>query len=287
VTSCTLEERFLLSLVPEVVSAIGACLAKAASSYFIQVNSFTQMQSHLHLVVTLTLPNLHHFMRSFLSAAAKIINDHLDRQGPVFGERYSPTQILDDDACIEKLAYVNANPCNANLVDRAADWPGLTSARALVTGETLVFQKVDRTAFDRARRRDAQARPEDFLVTHELVVSPLPCWKDLPPEEQRRLAAEAITKAEDAARAKRLAEGKTVMPRHRLMGTRPSERAERPKRGNRPLCHTTIPELFQAYREEWWLFRQDYGAASEKYRAGAYATRFPDGSIRPPLLDVS
>jgi hypothetical protein len=77
------------------------------------------------------------------------------------------------------------------------------------------------------------------------------------------------------------------MPRHRLMGTRPSERAERPKRGNRPLCHTTIPELFQAYREEWWLIRQDYGAASEKYRAGAYATRFPDGSIRPPLLDVS
>jgi REP element-mobilizing transposase RayT len=287
VSTRTLEERFLLSLQPAVVSAIGACLAKAASTYFVRVNSFVQMQNHLHLVVTLTLPNLHHFMRSFLSAAAKIINAHLRRKGKVFGERYSPTQILDADAMVDKLAYVNANPCSANLVDRASDWPGLTSARALVTGEPLVFQKVDRTAFDRARRRDPKARPEDFLEVHELRVSPLPCWANLPPEEQRRLAAEAITQAEQAARARRQAEGKPVMSHQRLMNTSPSDRPKRPKRGRRPLCHTTLPELFAAYREEWWLFRRDYRAASEKYRAGAYATRFPDGSIRPPLLDVS
>jgi hypothetical protein len=90
-----------------------------------------------------------------------------------------------------------------------------------------------------------------------------------------------------AARVKRRAEGKTVMPRQRLMRTRPTDRPRRPKRGRRPLCHTTIPELFFAYREDWWLFRQDYAAASEKYRAGAYASRFPAGSIRPPLLDAS
>ncbi|MBA4371068.1 MAG: hypothetical protein C0418_05775 [Coriobacteriaceae bacterium] len=47
VTSRTLEERFLLSLDPAVVSALGACLAKAAASYFVQVNSFVQMQNHL------------------------------------------------------------------------------------------------------------------------------------------------------------------------------------------------------------------------------------------------
>jgi REP element-mobilizing transposase RayT len=287
VTSRTIEERFLLALEPAVVSAIGACLARAAATYFVHVNAFVQMNNHLHLEVTLTRPNLHHFMRTFLSAVAKVINAHLGRQGKVFGERYSATEILDHDAQVEKLAYINANPCNANLVDRAADWPGLTSARALVTGEPLVFQKVNRTAFDRARRRDPEARPEDFLETHELRLTPLPGWQHLPPEEQRRLAAEAITAAEDAARAKRQAEGKTVMPRHRLLGTKPTDRPRRPKRGKRPLCHTTISELFQAYREEWWLFRQDYGAASEKYRAGSYATRFPDSSIRPPLLDVS
>ena len=96
-----------------------------------------------------------------------------------------------------------------------------------------------------------------------------------------------ITRAELAARTKRQAEGKTVMPRRRLLATRPSDRPRRPKRGKRPLCQTTVSDLFFAYREDWWTFRQDYAAASEKYRAGAYAMRFPEGSIRPPLLDVS
>ena len=77
------------------------------------------------------------------------------------------------------------------------------------------------------------------------------------------------------------------MPRRRLPVPRPSERPRRPKRGNRPLCHTTVAELLFAYREAWWEFRQDYAEASERYRSGAFATRFPEGSIRPPLLDVS
>ena len=61
----------------------------------------------------------------------------------------------------------------------------------------------------------------------------------------------------------------------------------RPKRSRRPLCHTTIPKLFFAFREEWWEFRRDYAAASERYRAGAYYTRFPEGALRPPIFDVS
>jgi hypothetical protein len=39
--------------------------------------------------------------------------------------------------------------------------------------------------------------------------------------------------------------------------------------------------------EEWWAFRRAYAEASEQYRAGAYSTRFPAWSLRPPLFDVS
>lgn len=287
ISTRTLEERFLLSLDPAVVSAIGACLAKAASAYFVSVHAVVQMGNHLHLVVTLSAPNLHKFMRQFLSQVAYLVNAHLGRTGKVFRERYDANEILDADAMIEKLGYVHANPCNANLVDRAADWPGLTSARAVVTGEAMTFQKVNRTKYQQARHRDSRVRPEDFLESHVLRIEPLPSWANLPPVEQRRLAAETIEQAELAARKQRQAAGKTVMPRSRLRSTNPWDRPSRPKRGRRPLCHTTIPELFFAFREEWWEFRRDYAAASEKYRAGAYATRFPDGSIRPPLLDVS
>jgi REP element-mobilizing transposase RayT len=46
VTSRTIEERFLLALEPAVVSAIGACLARAAATYFVHVNAFVQMEDH-------------------------------------------------------------------------------------------------------------------------------------------------------------------------------------------------------------------------------------------------
>jgi hypothetical protein len=58
-----------------------------------------------------------------LSPARSPLSALLDRTGKVFRERYDPTQILDEKAMVEKLGYVHADPCNANLVDRAVDWP--------------------------------------------------------------------------------------------------------------------------------------------------------------------
>jgi REP element-mobilizing transposase RayT len=46
VSTRTLEEKFLLALTPEVVSAIGAGLAKAASAYFVRVHAICQMEDH-------------------------------------------------------------------------------------------------------------------------------------------------------------------------------------------------------------------------------------------------
>jgi len=245
------------------------------------------MQNHLHLVVTLSLPNLHFAMRQLLSQIAFAVNQHLGRHGKVFARRYSAEQILDDDALVQKFTYVHCNPCNANLVDKATDWPGLSSAAAVMAGETMTFRKVNWTRYRLAKRRHPDVQPEDYIETHGLELTPLPAWQGLSHEERQKRAIESIRAGEIAAREERHAAGKVVMKRKKLHRIRPSMRPRNPKRSPRPLCHTSCPELRRAFRQEWREFCEAYDEASVAFRDGDLLTRFPAWSIRPPLLDVS
>jgi REP element-mobilizing transposase RayT len=287
VTSRTLHEEFLFTLDPGLVSALGACIAIAARRYFLQVHALVFLQNHLHLILTLTLPNLHLAMRQLLSQLAFTVNQHLGRTGKVFARRYSAEEILDNDALEQKFAYVHANPCNANLVDLATEWPGLSSAAAVMAGETMTFTKTNWTRYRLAVRHHPDVQPEDFAETHVLELTPLPAWAGLPPEEQRRRAVEAIRAAEQEARGKRQAEGKSVLPRKKLLRTRPTLRPKRPKRSPRPLCHTSSDARRREYREAWKIFQEAYAEASYAFRNGELLTPFPRWSLRPPLLDVS
>ena len=176
------------------------------------------------------------------------------------------------------------NPCNANLVDHAVDWPGFTTARATLRGEPLVFPAVDYSAYYEACKRDHYVKLEEFVRSWEVPIEPLPCWADLPAEEQQAKAVEAVAAAEQVARAKRQAEHKTVMGVRAVQAVKPTDRPRHSKRSNRPLCHTTDRDLFFAYRNHYYEFQRGYRAASALYRAGHFDTIFPSYSIRPPML---
>ena len=269
----------------EIRAIIGACLVRALAHWPIPIYALVVMATHLHVEHGGDSTNISQFFSEFLHLVATEVNRHLGRKGPVFERRFSASACLDAEAIIAKFAYTHANPCNANLVDHAVDYPGLSTARAVTTGAVMKFAWVDRTAYQAARHRDEQVTLADFRCERELVPAPLPCWAHLPVEEQRRLAAEAIRTAEEAARAKRVAEGKTVMTLDELFSVKTSDRPSKPRANSpRPLCHASDRLTYLAYREEYREFCYAFHAASFELRSGNRRALFPSHSCPPSLL---
>ena len=74
--------------------------------------------------------------------------------------------------------------------------------------------------FDRSQEYAARRRREDFdrlryATSEALTLSPLPCWKHLPEETQRRLAADLVAEIESEAAAQRERSGKPGSGRRR------------------------------------------------------------------------
>ncbi len=287
VTSRTLDEIFLLAPDPEVVEIFGACLAKTAKAHDIDVYSGLCMSDHPHLTLGDRHARLHRFMRDFLSLLARLVNKHLGRRGKFFSERYSAIPILDDEALQEVVQYSLCNPCNANLVERAIEWPGFSTLQQMLSGKSRKYGLVNWTKYHQARHRGQEVSPRDFIEFYELTTTPLPCWAHLSESEQREKLQELVAQGEQKARAIRKAKRKQVMPRRRLLKIRRTDRARNPKRGRRPLCHCSDPVTFFAYREERYTFVHEYRRSSESYRSGNFSTTFPPYAVRPPMLDIT
>ncbi len=287
VTSRTFDELFLLAPHPVTNQIFGACLAKTAKAYGMHIYTALAMSSHPHLNIGDPQGLLHLFMRDFLSQLARRVNKHIGRRGKFFAKRYTATPILDDEALLEKTQYSLCNPCNANLVDRAAHWPGFSTLEQMLTGKSQRYGIINWSQYHQARHRGEKVRPADFTEHYELELTPLPCWAHLPEEEQRQKLAALVKAGEDKARTVRRAEGKRVMPRWKLLRIRPTDRTKNPKRSRQPLCHTTDPLSFFAYREERYQYVLQYRSASKLYRRGHLEVTFPRYAVRPPLLDIT
>ena len=58
------------------------------------------------------------------------------------------------------------------------------------------------------------------------------------------------------------------------------------KRTNQPLCHASDMEAAAAYKREWRVFLEAFYQASSQYLSGNYHVEFPEGSFRPPLVNM-
>lgn len=87
--------------------------------------------------------------------------------------RSIPVMASMEDAC-KVLRYNLANGAKEHAVAHPADWPGLHSAKFFCRGEALRGYWTDHSAFAAARKRDPEARLEDFRIEYEIVHSKLP-----------------------------------------------------------------------------------------------------------------
>jgi REP-associated tyrosine transposase len=263
------ERRFFLRPSKATDAIFRYVLAVAANRYGIQVHAYCVLSNHFHLVVTDPRARLPEFHRYLDGLVARAMNCSLGRWDG-FWERdsYSAVKLETDDAVIEKMVYVLANPVAAGLVRRGREWPGVWSDPSLIGGEAIPAERP--TVFFRKLGR--------MPATASLRLCSPPGF-DSDAAFAERLG-KALRDAEDRAAAELEKEGRSFLGVARVLAQKPRAHPAptEPRRGLNPrvACRNRWKriEALQRLKD----FGMAYREALDKWRAGVRNVLFPRGS---------
>ena len=146
--------------------------------------------------------------------------------------------------------------------------------------------------FNRTEEFAAQNRGEDFgrlkyAEEEELVLSQLPCWAHLTPEQYRERIAELVKEIEAEARTDREARRVEVLGAEAILRQDPHSRPNQTKKSPAPFYHAATKAAREAFWEAYSAFVASFREAAERLKAGDRTARFPLGSFPPGLPFVS
>jgi putative transposase len=100
------------------------CLKETLSAYPFELNNYTLMHNHVHLILTTKSPHgidkiIHHCHSTF----SKRYNKIHKRRGHFWRDRYKSLVISDDSYGIACMRYINRNPVRARIVENPGQWP--------------------------------------------------------------------------------------------------------------------------------------------------------------------
>jgi hypothetical protein len=152
---------------------------------------------------------------------------------------------------------------------------------------TVAASSFDGTQEYAARHRGEEIDPMRFALRESLVLSPLPCWKNLSEDQRRKLVGDLIADLELEAATHRQQTGSDVLGASAVQGQHPFDRPKRTKKSPAPLFHAASKAVrLELYTLYGW-FVATFREASEKLRAGDRTARFPAGSFPPALPFVA
>jgi putative transposase len=286
-----IDRMFLLKPSPEVNNAIGSCLGRALEKHPVSLHSATTNIDHMELVFSLgpgQTQNASPFLRLFESLVAKELNRYYSREGHFWSGRARVEEIISDTKAEKLLGYGACNVVKDGLVEKAKDWKGFSTLEALLSGEKLVYEYVNRTLWWKhgANRRDVDSAKYIRRVEIELV--PLPSWENLSSKARQTRFRYIVRDHEEIARREREAGGTTkVKGMVRIEEESPFSKPANPrKRSPEPLCHADTKEQYEEYRSAYNEIVCAHRIASAAYRNGSFDIEFPPGTFRPPLITV-
>jgi hypothetical protein len=234
------------------------------------------------------LDNASPFLKKFAGTLAKELNRHYGREGHFWSGRARVEEVVSNARAEHLLGYGACNVVKDGLVERTGDWKGFSTTAALLRGEKLRFEYVDRTLWWRLGANRREVDPAEYTKTVELKVRPLPSWRRLLVGERQARFGQIVRDHEAQARKERAAEG--------IGGVKGMERIEREspfskprarrERTAQPLCHADTVEEYRVYADEYREIAGRHREASVAYRGGRLDVEFPAGTFRPPLLRV-
>ncbi len=158
-TRRTMRRYFLLRPDDEMKELIEYSLAVAANLYGMDVHAFCAMSSHIHIVLTDQRGRLPFFLAYFhrlVAMGTKILRAW---EGSIWdSEQTSVVELLTQDAIVEKIAYVLANPVAAGAVRAPDEWPG-AKTRVSDIGQTVLKPRRPKVYFDATNWPDVVELP--------------------------------------------------------------------------------------------------------------------------------
>lgn len=281
---------------PMALGLIAVALHKACEDHpEIRVIAFNFLSNHYHLVVAVVddrdAPKISLFLKTLNQALAVSLNALRGRDGHFFRGKPSVLPILDDAAVADRMTYTHAQAVHHGLVERAEDWIGLSSFRAVCDGKS----SLEVPYFDEKAWREESGEPSDveaFTKTISIPISNPMEWDRLSPRAlhgARRAHEASVRDRERAKRAERKAEGEhRALPKASSYArTNPYSRpAGPPKRRPMPWAHGS-KKAVEEYRQRYSRMLEVHARASAKFRATGKLGKFPTGTFGPASWDVS
>ena len=282
VTSKCVDDQFLWRPSQHTTFLFARVLAATLEKYDIGLYGVIVMANHFHLIVRAHSSELSAAMQFFKSQIALALNPLLRRKGAMSRERFKHQPVLDDASLIQLVHYLHANPVRAHCVEKAHEWPGLSSYSAVVDGRDAI----EVAYFDEDAWREA-GKPKRIAEFTEKVRVPLesmPHWDGLSALELRA-ARRALRSSMDATEREmalvrqksrtRLPSTTTLMnadPR-----TRPRDVAPRTPQPWAFGAREAVCALRNAYRN----IVKFYVQASARFRETGVLGAFPEGTFPP------
>lgn len=285
VTVRCFQRRYLLRPSPETNEVLGGVLSRAVRVHGVELFSFSVVSNHIHLVVRAPRGNLPRFMQYLLTNISKKVGRLVRWRGSFWERRYSAEPILDETALLERVRYVLSHGVKEGLVRRCRDWPGLSSLPLMLDGQPRSFRWFNwtRRTSGNSRRVTRPLLDARWAEPEELRLTPLPHAALQSREGLRRFLGRAVRAIEEQGSR----QYRTVLGRLGVFKQRPHAKPAPSKRKARPLCHTSIPELLEAFRVRYRGFIEAFRKASIRWRTGDPTAPFPESAIKPFVWPTS
>jgi len=289
ITCRTVQGRFLFRPGPELNDLVLGVLGRCQRNHDLTLCAVTTLSSHLHiLAVVEDAQQIAGFMRDVKSKLAREVNRLTGWQGHVFERRYDLAVVTEEErAQIERLSYILANGVKENLVERVRDWPGVQSGRALLDGEPLAGHWFERTREYAARNQRQPIEPLQFATVETVVLSAIPCWAHLTPDQYRARVAALVESIEATSALQRSQSNRSVLGVEAILAMDPQHRPAKLAKSPAPLLHAFSKAARKAFYEAYSWFVAAFREAAEKLRAGDRNAPFPAGSFPPGLPFVA
>lgn len=283
VTTRTIQGRLLLTPSPKFNQIILGVLGRAQRRYEVEIHEFVFMSNHYHLLLSVkSALQLARFTGYFNGNLAKEVVRHTGWRDKVWSRRYQAVLVSEEqEAQLSRLRYIFSHGVKENLVDSVRDWPGVSSLKARLEGESLEGLWFDRTREAKGRRRGDELTSVDIAEKERVRLTPLPCLDGLSQAEMRGFIEGIVASVEERAIRGNRPEGGRSLGAQQVLRLHPTAKPRKSKRSPAPFAYCASREnrrlLWKAY---CWFFGA-YLDAKESLRAGRVA-EFPAGAFPPP-----
>jgi REP element-mobilizing transposase RayT len=285
VTSRTIQGRFLLRPSQQLNDILLGVLGRAQERYPLEIVSFTFLSSHFHMLLWVSdAQRLSQFMGYFNGNLAREVSRLTGWSDKIWSRRYQSILVSAEPAAqVERLIYHLAQSVKENLVAHVEEWPGVHSAHALLAGEPVEGTWHNRTLARTLRLQRKTPEPGQVEIRQEVVLSPLPYWKHLTPEDYRAKVADLVRGIEESAAAERQKRDIEPLGAEQVLAQDPETRPETLDRSPAPFVHAATKEIRKQLWDAYRWFVAAYREAADKLRKGDRNAAFPAGSFPPHL----